>query len=494
MNMKPVISLFGLLLLCAMTANAANGVTPVWTTPCNLGSGSDPVFSLDSRNQVSVSFTGEEHNLQSRLQADGTWTEPAPIASGLPENTILVFDKAGQEWIAQEKDEEIAISKAGHDGAATAREVVVEKQKNVYVQLLHFSIDNQGFFHLLYGRTPEYDCEANNPGADVFYRRFSGKAWEKELLVAKKMSLSRTWQKPGFAVNAQGRVYVCSYNDLYSFDEKNAVVKETCPIADISMPMAIVAQGTDTLHIIYHPYAEKVAYEKNSLSFVTRQNGTWSKPCTIGSQAAERNPAIILTPAQEIFTAWEDPDSNIRVSMRKAEQAQETTWLAAIEPRSGGSVSLTTQATLFGMPTPVKVQFQGSRDCPPHAKGAIGFVFTVAHADKLGGFHFGEFEGPDAPGGDMEIVVKSRNATTTFHIRPQGSYVDILPGGFSFDFSDLTAKKDGDARKIIQSLVHGADSFELIVTDPKETSKKLRAEFPTTGLQDGLNALLQALH
>lgn len=319
MNNRILVFALGILLLWPLAVRAESAGGPVWRTPVSLGTGSEPIFQLDPRQGLSVMYVGEDRTLQSRRLENGGWGKPERVASGFPERALLAFDRDGSRRMSVEQGGEIAVSTLGPDGAVLKREVIVEKRNNDYLLLLHYSIDGRGVSHLLYGRTPHYDHEFQNPGSELFYRRSPGSAWDKELLVTPKMSLSRTWQTPGVAVGREGRVFVCSYKDLFSFAEDGAVKTETCPLPDFGMPVAMAAQGTGTLHIVYHPFSEDKPFEANSLLYVKRQDGAWGKPVKIGSQPGESRPALVLTSANELYAAWEGPDGELLVSMLKVE-------------------------------------------------------------------------------------------------------------------------------------------------------------------------------
>jgi hypothetical protein len=177
-------------------------------------------------------------------------------------------------------------------------------------------------------------------------------------------------------------------------------------------------------------------------------------------------------------------------------QAENLKWLAKIDPKGGGKIVLDSKATLLGKTVPVRMEFTGSRDQPSRQSwGAIGFALTVAEVDKLNGFHFTEFEGPDAPGGEFKVLVKKKNGTEeTFRFNPSGSFVDVNANSFAFGLYSSTQDKKSIGRQIFQSILKDSSSLELIITDPKDTSKKLRVEYQTADLKKPLQELLNSLN
>jgi len=316
--MKPKKIIFTVLaifmLLVPVMADSAT--TEGWPAPVVLGSGSEPVFKLDSNDQLSVCFEGDEQRVTARLQGNGSWTMPAP-ADSLAGPNVMQIIASDTKWLVENIDGEILFSFSDSGSVPGKKQVVVEKREKTYLTLLHFSADSFGTLHLLYGRAPAYESEAENPGMDVFYRRYSAGSWEKELPVVEKMIYSRTWQKPGIAVNAQGRVFISSYKDLYSFEATGKIHKEICPIADFSMPLALATNGSDTLHFVYHASRENAEAVDENLYYVTRKGDDWSSPVVIGKQLAERQHSIFLTSGDELYIAWEDPEGNIMVSRKK---------------------------------------------------------------------------------------------------------------------------------------------------------------------------------
>lgn len=318
--MQPKIIIFAVLALFVILAPvmADNTIAEGWSAPVVLGSGSEPVLKQDANGRLSVRFEGDEQAMTAGLQENGSWTTPEPVGSEAGANALQIA-ASDTQWLVENIDGAILFSFSGSGSVPGKKEVVVEKREKTYLTLLHFSADSSGALHLLYGRTPEYDTASENQGMDVSYRRYSGSDWEKELPVVAGLIYSRTWQKPGIAITPQGRVFICSYNDLYSFDKAGEVRKETCPIADFSMPLAVVANGSGTLHFVFHASRENAETVDENLYYVTKTGDEWSKPVSIGKQPTERLHSIFLAAGRELYVAWEDPDGNIMVSKKQIE-------------------------------------------------------------------------------------------------------------------------------------------------------------------------------
>ncbi len=318
--MQPKIIIFAVLALFVILAPvmADNTIAEGWSAPVVLGSGSEPVLKQDANGRLSVRFEGDEQAMTAGLQENGSWTTPEPVGSEAGANALQIA-ASDTQWLVENIDGAILFSFSGSDSVPGKKEVVAEKREKSYLTLLHFAADSFGTLHLLYGRTPEYDTAAENTGMDVFYRRYAGSGWEKELPVADKLIYSRTWQKPGIAITPQGRVFICSYNDLYSVDKAGEVRKEACPIADFSMPLAVVANGSDTLHFVFHASRENAESVDDNLYYVSKKGDDWGKPVSIGKQPAERQHSIIAA-GRELYVAWEDPDGNIMVAKKQIEQ------------------------------------------------------------------------------------------------------------------------------------------------------------------------------
>lgn len=295
---------------------AEEPVAAGWSIPTNLGNGSSPKFCNDNENGLILTFNKDEQLFQSRFQNDGTWSSPVQIASTTSENTFVASDKNETQYVLQEKDGEITISHKVKSGPDSKPETIVKGQKKVHTGILHFSIDQTGTKHLLFSRTKNFEYGYQYPGSDVFYIRNKNGIWENEVMIAEKMSISRTWEIPGISVTPMGKVYVCSYHDLISFSGEGIINKEVCPVHDLYMAERIAADDNGNIHIVYQSYADDGKCDRGSLYYVSRQTDGWSKPARVGSQYSERIPDLTLTADKKIIVSWEGPDGDILISLK----------------------------------------------------------------------------------------------------------------------------------------------------------------------------------
>ncbi|HOY68619.1 MAG TPA: hypothetical protein PLP29_17210 [Candidatus Ozemobacteraceae bacterium] len=296
----------------------APGASPAaWPAPFNLGSGSSPVFRAAPGGVLTLTFERDEQLFRSRLEANGSWSAPVMIATTTVTGGFTASDASGASFLARTREDgSIIVSPNPGNGSQPSPETVIEGTRGVQTDILHFSIDGSGTKHLLYARTKAYDTGSDYPGSDVFYRTQAGGLWGTETPIASGMSISRTFQVPGISVTSRGHLHLCSYGDIYHVPGEGNVTRERCPIQDFSMPSRVAAEENDTLHFVYHSFAEGAPYDQDCLKYVSKGPGGWGRPEIIGAQYAERVPDLFLTPAGELFITWEDPDGNLLVTHR----------------------------------------------------------------------------------------------------------------------------------------------------------------------------------
>lgn len=305
---------------CSLTAHASEPDPNGWSAPVSLGSGVSPKFSLDFRKNLVLTFDRDEKLYQSRLQENGSWSEPLLIASTTSGNEFMAYDGAGVLHAAKCLNGGIAISLQQAEGTWSKPEQIVAGKKKSTTDILHFSIDAAGTKHLLFSSTKHFEYGADYPGSDVYYKKQVGGDWEKELLVSKDMSICRTFEVPGIAVAPNGGVFVCSYNQLYSLSGKGGFNQVACPVHDFGMPVRVAAGEGGTLHFIHHSFAEDGNYDSDTLKYIClRPDGTWCGASKIGPQYAERVPDLFLASSTSLFAAWEDTEGNILVSKKRLE-------------------------------------------------------------------------------------------------------------------------------------------------------------------------------
>ncbi|HEY9069520.1 MAG TPA: hypothetical protein VIV61_04630 [Candidatus Ozemobacteraceae bacterium] len=295
--------IFGLFLPVSATPPAG------WPAPANLGIGSSPTFRNSPDGDLTLTFERDEQLFQSHFEASGSWSTPVLSATATSAAGFRATDPDGVSFLACTKED-------GSICVSPPSETVVAGPGKIRSDILHFSIDGSGTKHLLYARTQEYDTGSDYSGSDVFYRKQVGNVWADEIPVASGLSISRTFQLPGISVTSQGRVHLCSYRDIYHGAGEGQFTRERCPIQDFSMPARIAADANDTLHFVYQSFAEDAPYDQDRLKYVSKGPAGWGQPEVVGIQYAERIPDLTITPAGELFIAWEDPDGNILVTHR----------------------------------------------------------------------------------------------------------------------------------------------------------------------------------
>lgn len=305
---------------CPLTVHASEPASKGWSVPVSLGSGVSPKFSLDSRKNLVLTFDRDEQLYQSRHQENGSWSEPLLIASVTSENEFTSYDGAGVLHAAKSLNGGVAISLRQSEGPWSKPEQIIAGKKESSTDILHFSIDAAGTKHLIFSCTKHFEYGSDYPGSDVYYKKQVGGIWKNELLVAKSMSICRSFEVPGIAVAPNGDVFVCSYNRLYSLSEKGGFSQMACPVPDFGMPVRVAAAEDGALHFIYHSFAEDGKYDPDTLKYTSfRPGNAWSGTSKIGPQHAERVPDLFLASNTSLFAAWEDTEGNILVSKKQLE-------------------------------------------------------------------------------------------------------------------------------------------------------------------------------
>jgi hypothetical protein len=149
-------------------------------------------------------------------------------------------------------------------------------------------------------------------------------------------------------------------------------------------------------------------------------------------------------------------------------------------------------ATVLGKATPVTVKFFCDTTYTANEKGALGFGLTLGRVAALTPFHFDDFEGPDAPAGEKELLVvtitRKGKAPLSFKVAPSGSYPET--GSFTFEGSDVTHKAVSTPKSIIRALGDDAEELRFTVTDYRNAKLKLDLTIPVAGKQADFKALL----
>lgn len=123
------------------------------------------------------------------------------------------------------------------------------------------------------------------------------------------------------------------------------------------------------------------------------------------------------------------------------------------------------------------------------AGGPEGFHFL----DSLRTFHFGDFEGPDAPAAPRrltQVQVLGPAGTVRVRLRQNGYYSAEVAGGFVFDTGVASARDRLELQKVFRALRAGGTSLVVRVTDSQDPRVWVQGEFPTAGTAEMLGRRL----
>lgn len=166
-------------------------------------------------------------------------------------------------------------------------------------------------------------------------------------------------------------------------------------------------------------------------------------------------------------------------------------WQSSVEP--GGTRYLTYSApvTLLGKPSAVKVIFYCNPLRSKNENGALGVDIQIAKVASLASFSFDDFEGPDAavPGQAMKVTItRAGQPEMAFRIAPNGSRPN--EDDFTFGFAEMSHVPVSEPKTILKALGAGAETFRVVITDPRKPTLKLDVTVPVLGKQAAFQALL----
>jgi hypothetical protein len=175
--------------------------------------------------------------------------------------------------------------------------------------------------------------------------------------------------------------------------------------------------------------------------------------------------------------------------------AQASPW--RYEETKGGDRSLlaATTADVAGSSVPVRLTLAAGKDHPrEQAFGALSIVLSIDAPASLKGFHFDDFEGPDAVIRDrklMHVRLVAAGKPTVVDLVPSGSYVE--QGGreaFSFEASEPAARRRSPVRQILEMLGAGVDVLEVEITDSRDPRSSIKVRLPVAAERQQFAALL----
>jgi hypothetical protein len=134
--------------------------------------------------------------------------------------------------------------------------------------------------------------------------------------------------------------------------------------------------------------------------------------------------------------------------------------------------------------------------CRAGKDGAISLVYRINGVDKIKGFNFDDFEGPDAVAANRKLTtftVQSAEGNLAINTALGAYYSGEEKDSFDFEFSALN-NSHGDLRRLINALMKGATKIVVKVQDSKDKSKFLQTEFPTAGSAAAISAAMKGIN
>ncbi len=300
--MKKLLAL-PIILTCLATSHGGTG----WTAPLNLGPGSGPRFITGADRSLSLVYEGDRSHMQAVYRAGSGWCKATPCAG--PDSEMSVTDSRKVRHAIANRGDGIYYS-YGAKGNMSAPRKIIEPSKSGTVYPVYVNVDARGALHLLYAKS-------RGERSDLMYAsRAKNGEWESRA-AARNIALHREWQKPGVAMTPAGEMFVCTYDDLYVRGRDGRWTKEKCDLPDNYMPARVACGKGGALHFLYYSWKEHRNAALNGLYYAIRASGRWSAPVKVGDQNSERVPHLAVIGGHELWVAWEDPDGNIRLSMKR---------------------------------------------------------------------------------------------------------------------------------------------------------------------------------
>ncbi|MGA3085921.1 MAG: hypothetical protein ABSE95_14180 [Thermodesulfobacteriota bacterium] len=172
-------------------------------------------------------------------------------------------------------------------------------------------------------------------------------------------------------------------------------------------------------------------------------------------------------------------------------------WKYSVNQYDLREVSTEQKLTIFETPCIARLKFictQDSRD--KSATGYLSLEFTISPASKVQGFDFGYFEGPDAPVGAkklMKITLIQGEKRSSFQVPLNGWLSAEVDDGFTFGTGTPTRNKIGYMRKVVEAILAGADSIEVIVFNGPHRNKSIAAIFSVAADRLHFKAMMQGI-
>ena len=148
---------------------------------------------------------------------------------------------------------------------------------------------------------------------------------------------------------------------------------------------------------------------------------------------------------------------------------------------------------LLGKPTAVTVAFFCNPKRSANDNGTLGFDLYLMKVAALAPFHFADFDGPDATvTGTLLSVTVTRAGAAPLAISLTPNGWTPHESNFAFGVADVSHVAS-EEKTILQALAAGADSFRIVITDPRDAKLKLDLTVPVAGKQAEFQALLKGV-
>ncbi len=176
-----------------------------------------------------------------------------------------------------------------------------------------------------------------------------------------------------------------------------------------------------------------------------------------------------------------------------AASAQAGTWKSE-KAHSRTELTYSAEASLLGKEVPFTIAFGGDPTSEKDVEGTLGFDLKIKDTDRLAGFPFADFEGPDAVAGAIVKATLTRSGAAPLEISSQSSGSFYDENIFSFSASEVSKKKNSGLRKLLEALGQpGAESLRLVISDPRSGGKSLEFVIPVAGREEDFQKVIDGL-
>jgi hypothetical protein len=151
---------------------------------------------------------------------------------------------------------------------------------------------------------------------------------------------------------------------------------------------------------------------------------------------------------------------------------------------------------LLGQDTTILLEFSSDPTHTSEQTGALGFELYLPSMAALAPFSFDDFDGPDAPAGDRDLVQITVSRKDQPDLVLDVAVAGWTPDGnnFAFGWSAPSYETDSLQRQVVEALAGGAESLEIRIRDPRDSTLVLGFTLPVADQQAAFAALLTHLH